>query len=195
MLPAAYALPPMPMNAPITIHGVKAVCTGIGANAERDARFTSYPLRIELAGRLGQYLAGADFTITRKHKTMLEVHCGGPWLYVKLEPGRYRAAAIREGKTATSLAWVSAKGQAKAQGRVILRFPQQGGTVSAEYLNSLRQQASAAPAEKPHLHAVMAKAEKPRPHHVLTAREIKHRHRLVAEAAKHHQAARVARSH
>lgn len=177
-LPAAHALPALPMNTAMTVHGVKAVCTGIGANAERDARFSSYPLRIELAGKLGQYLAGADFTITHKHRTMIDVRCAGPWLLVKLEPGRYRVTAKRLGKTVTSLAWASAKGQ----GRVVLRFPQQGGTVSAEYLNALRQQASAAPAEKPRVHAVAARTEKRR-HHV-----------LVAKAEKHRHAARVARS-
>ncbi len=178
-LPAAHALPALPMNKAMTVHGVKAVCTGIpGANVQRDARFSAYPLRIELAGKLGQYLAGADFTITRKHRMMMEARCAGPWLLVKLEPGRYRVTAKRLGKTATSLAWASAKGQ----GRVVLRFPQQGGAVSAEYLKSLRQQAGAAPVEKPRAPAVTARREKHR-HHVLLAKAEKHRH-----------AARMARS-
>lgn len=188
MLSAAHAMPAMPMNAVMTVHGVKAVCSGIGANAERDARFNAYPLRIELAGKLGQYLAGADFTITHKRRTLIDIRCAGPWLFVKLEPGRYRVTAKRRGKTATSLAWASAKGQ----GRVVLRFPQQGGTVSAEYLKSLRQQASAAPAETPQVHAVTK-----RKRHVptVTAEKSHHRHRLAAKTEKHRHTARVARSH
>jgi hypothetical protein len=122
--------PPLPLDTPKTMRSMEAVCTGIGQDSRDDPRWASYGLKIELAGRSGQYLGAADVTLTKDGEAVASVRCSGPWVLFKLEPGAYGVTAEIEGVSKTAKVNVSGKGQA----RVVIRFPEQGGATSPEYV-------------------------------------------------------------
>jgi len=125
---AAAASPELPMNRPTMVDGVEAVCTGIGDEAQKNPLWKAYPLKIMLAGKGGQWLTDADITVTRDGEEVVSLFCGGPWILLKLEPGRYRITGEIEGRRAGTDAVVSGKGQ----GRAILRFPDEGGEITPQ---------------------------------------------------------------
>jgi hypothetical protein len=119
----------LPMNTPTTVNGTELVCTGIGDTAQKDPRWASYPLRIEIVGKGGQWLADADITVAKDKSQLFAVHCGGPWLLAKLPAGAYQiSATLAQGGSATTKAYVKTSGQ----GRAILRFPDAGGALSSQ---------------------------------------------------------------
>lgn len=115
---AAAAPPALPMDKPTTVDGIEAVCTGIG-DAANNPLWKTYPLKIMLAGKGGEWLTDADVTVTRDGKPVVSVFCGGAWILLKLQPGRYHLDGVIEGHSAATDAVVPAKGQ----GRAVLRFP------------------------------------------------------------------------
>lgn len=123
------AAPNLPLNAPTPINGIETVCTGIGDDAQHDARWDAYPLKIVFAGKGGQWVTDADVTITQDGKDVLSVHCSGPWLLAKVAAGQYRITGVLEGQSAAANAIAPATGQ----GRVILRFPNAGGAISPQH--------------------------------------------------------------
>ena len=116
------AAPPLPFDSPVSMRQMEAVCTGIGADARNDPRWPTYPLRIELVGRAGEYLGQALVSLTQNNEAIISVRCGGPWLLMKVPPGAYDVSALVENVTKTGRVTVPATGQ----GRIVLRFPELG---------------------------------------------------------------------
>jgi hypothetical protein len=116
------AASPLPFDSPVSMRAMEAVCTGIGADARNDPRWPSYPLKIELVGRAGEYLGQAEVTLTRNNEAVIGVRCGGPWLLLRLPPGAYDVSAQVENVTKTGRVTVPMTGQ----GRLVLRFPELG---------------------------------------------------------------------
>jgi len=116
------AAPPLPFDSPVSMRQMEAVCTGIGADARNDPRWPTYPLRIELVGRAGEYLGQALVSLTQNNEAVISVRCGGPWLLMRLPPGAYDVSAEVENVTKTGRVTVPATGQ----GRIVLRFPELG---------------------------------------------------------------------
>jgi len=114
--------PPLPFDSPVSMRAMEAVCTGIGADARNDPRWPSYPLRIDLVGRAGEYLGQAEVTLLQNAEAIISVRCGGPWLLLRLPPGAYDVTAVVENVSKTGRVTVPATGQ----GRLILRFPELG---------------------------------------------------------------------
>lgn len=112
-------------DTPSQIGTVEAVCTGIGLDARQNPLWQTYPLKIEVAGRGGQYLGDVHVTLSRDNQPIASLICSGPWILFKTTPGRYRVEAWLDGRTASSSAFVPNSGQ----GRIILRFPDLGGAV------------------------------------------------------------------
>lgn len=110
---------------PAQIGEVETVCTGVGLSVRQNPVWAAYPLKIEIAGRGGQYLADIRLTLSRKDKIVAAVTCDGPWVLFKTAPGVYRVEVSAEGQTASSNAYAPALGQ----GRIIIRFPMLGGDV------------------------------------------------------------------
>lgn len=127
------ASPPVPADQvialkpdlPVKVGAVEAVCTGAGLDARQNPAWEAYPLKIEVAGRGGQYLGDIRLTLRRKADLVAAVTCDGPWVLFKAAPGAYRVEVETEGQTASSNAYVPATGQ----GRIILRFPMLGAEV------------------------------------------------------------------
>ncbi len=101
---------------------MEAVCTGIGADARNDPRWPTYPLRIELVGRAGEYLGAAEVSLSQNAEAIISVRCSGPWLLLRLPPGNYDVTASVENISKTSRVTVPMTGQ----GRLVLRFPELG---------------------------------------------------------------------
>ncbi|MDR3525914.1 MAG: hypothetical protein P4L57_01455 [Rhizomicrobium sp.] len=141
VLAALLALPAgaqtvLPLNQPTTMGDVTAVCTGVGSDQDSHTEWLAYPLKIMVVGKDGQYLADADVTIAQGRKTVADVHCEAPWILAQLAPGRYRVTARYNGQSVAQTATAPTHGQ----GRVILRFPNRGGAVSAEHAEAVKEQ-------------------------------------------------------
>lgn len=109
----------LPDGQPASINGVQAVCTGVTSDSRMNPAWNDYSLRLEFAGRGGQYLGDETVNISG-HGENLSVHCGGPWVLMMLPPGAYRVSADVAGagqKTVT----------VHVPGQVVVRFPDAGG--------------------------------------------------------------------
>lgn len=120
--PAPTELTP---DKPVKVGDVEVVCTGVGLEARQNAAWESYPLKVEIAGRGGQFLGDVQLSISQGGRSIASVTCGGPWLLFRLAAGKYQVDGETEGKAASSSALVPAVGQA----RIILRYPELGGAI------------------------------------------------------------------
>jgi hypothetical protein len=115
----------LPFDQPASVDGIETVCTGVSLEARQNPSWQAYGLKVEVAGKGGQYLGDVTVRVSKDGKPVLAAVCGGPWILFKLPPGRYRIDAAEEGQTAASAAFVPNAGQ----GRIILRFPTLGNEV------------------------------------------------------------------
>jgi len=114
-------LPAFPLNTPMSMRAIEAVCTGVSLDERDDPRWASYPLRVEVVNSTGEYLSDEQVTLTKNGEALATVNCAGPWVLFKLAPGSYRVSADIAGISKESNVNVSGTGQA----RVILRFAEQ----------------------------------------------------------------------
>ena len=110
--------PPFPIDTPMSMRAIEAVCTGISSDARADPRWAAYPLRIEVVGAGGEFLGDAQVTLSKGDEALAAVNCGGPWVLFKVMPGAYGVSAEVQGVTKTARVNVAGSGQA----RVVLRF-------------------------------------------------------------------------
>jgi hypothetical protein len=116
------------VDTPAMVDGVNAVCTGIGTNAREDPRWQSFPLRIEISGKHGQYLGDAVVNVKGPGiDDELMVRCSGPWVLVDVPAGRYTVmtSAGHDGPTRTATVNVG-----ETQKRLVMNFANLGGEVS-----------------------------------------------------------------
>ena len=118
----------LPLDTPTTIDGVETVCTGVAVDPADMPRWNKYPLKVVVAGKNGQFLAGEEVSVSQGGRKLVSATCDGPWLLFKLSPGEYRVSATLDGKTVDAVAHVPKTGQ----GRIALRFPAVGGAVSPQ---------------------------------------------------------------
>lgn len=112
----------LPDGQSMDINGVQTACTGVSSEARMNPEWKDYSLRLEFAGRGGQYLGDVNVNVTGNGHD-LSVHCAGPWVLMMLPPGTYRVAsnvADAGEKTVT----------VHVPGRTIVRFPDAGGAIS-----------------------------------------------------------------
>lgn len=103
--------------------GIAALCTGIGADTQNDARANGFAMRIEFVGRTGQYLANARVKLaTLAGKPLAHVQCPGAWLLFQMAPLKLHLTATLQGHTRRTTAFALEGGT-----RVILRFPEIAG--------------------------------------------------------------------
>jgi hypothetical protein len=112
----------LPLDEPTIVGGVDLACTGIGDEAQTDPRWRAYPIRVEFAGGTGQYLGDATLTLLDESGApVFIVTCNGPWILLKLPPGKHRVtAAVAGAASRTETLTVPATGQARA----VIRFPE-----------------------------------------------------------------------
>ena len=93
----------------------------VGADAREEllAKEKEYNLKIVVAERSGDYLAGVKVVIESARKEpVLDTTMEGPILLAKLAPGTYTIRAVNDGQTLTRTVTVPAQGL----GRVDLRW-------------------------------------------------------------------------
>jgi hypothetical protein len=114
---------PMPMDNPISVDGVDTVCTGIGDEAQHDARWLAYPIRVEFSNGGAQYLSGAHVVLSAVGgKTLAAVDCDGPWVLFKVGPGNYKVTATLTSQPGGEPRSATFSPPAKGQKRVVLQF-------------------------------------------------------------------------
>jgi len=106
---------------PVSIAGGTATCSGIGLSDQDKADAAGYPVALKVVGGYGQWLGDEDFTVSGKNMQQASVHCEGPWLLMKLDPGRYRATIAVPGAAPKTVAF-----DVPQSGRrdVVVRFPE-----------------------------------------------------------------------
>lgn len=107
------------------VGSLEVVCTGIGLDARENPDWSAYPLKVEFAGRGGQYLGDVHVTLSQHGVAVAAISCSGPWVLFRLSAGKYRIDANIEGRSVSSAAIVPVSGQS----RVILRYPDLGGEI------------------------------------------------------------------
>jgi hypothetical protein len=111
----------VPMDAPITMGSVEAVCTGIGS-AKDDPRWAAYPIRVEFSNGGAQYLSGAHVKLSNAaHQPLADFDCLGSWVLLKLASGTYSVTATIDGSKAKAKS-ATFQPPAKGQKRVVLQF-------------------------------------------------------------------------
>ena len=118
------------MDTPTMVGGTMAVCTGVGLGAREDPRWRDYGLRVEIAGKGGQYLGDAIVEVKgRGLNDELMLRCGGPWVLVDVPAGGYEVTVHNghDGPTRTAHVRVG-----DTQRRLVMHFPNAGGEVTQQ---------------------------------------------------------------
>jgi hypothetical protein len=130
----------IPLDETAMVGGVNAMCTGAGLNSRQEAVMNGFPLRVEIAGRDGQYLGDQAVEITGENMGgEIAVYCKGPWVLFDVPAGQYTVTTFAEhssgndGLAKTATVNVGAGGQ----GRLVMHFPDLGGAVSRQQVATL----------------------------------------------------------
>jgi hypothetical protein len=110
----------LPDGQAMDINGVQTVCTGVTSDTRMNPEWKNYSLRLEFAGRDGQYLGDESVNVSGSGEN-LSVHCGGPWVLMMLPPGTYHVATdvTNAGHKDVTV---------HVPGHVVVRFPNAGGS-------------------------------------------------------------------
>jgi hypothetical protein len=123
---AARAQEKLPEDTPKAIDGVETVCDGITIANRNDPKWRAYSLRLEMAGKGGQYLGGETVRVNG-NEIEVSVQCQGPWVLMKLPAGSYHVAAdVPDAGHKEMNVLVPARGQKI----VLFSFPNAGGEIT-----------------------------------------------------------------
>ena len=75
---------------PMDVNGVQSVCTGVTSDTRMNPEWKNYSLRLEFAGKAGQYLG--DETVNAATEKSVPYIARGPWVLMMLPPGTYHVA-------------------------------------------------------------------------------------------------------
>jgi hypothetical protein len=103
-------------------NGIRYACTGVGAEAREDPRWPAYPAKLVFATADGGYLGDVAVRVNDSAGTpIFEARCLTPWLFVQLDPGKYRIDIVaRQAYRQTVEMTVGGSGQSER----VVRFPQ-----------------------------------------------------------------------
>jgi hypothetical protein len=123
---AAFAAEKLTEDMPQAIDGIETVCDGITIDNRNDPKWRAYPLRMEFAGKGGQYLGGQTVNV-KGQELDVSVTCQGPWVLMKLPAGSYHVSAdVPDAGHKEMNVRVPARGQHIA----MFSFPNAGGEVT-----------------------------------------------------------------
>ena len=123
---AALAAEKLIEDTPKAIEGIETVCDGITIANRNDPKWRAYSLRMEFAGKGGQYLGGETVSV-KGEELEVSVTCQGPWVLMKLPAGSYHISAdVPDAGHKEMNVRVSANGQHVA----MFSFPNAGGEVT-----------------------------------------------------------------
>jgi hypothetical protein len=111
---------------PKAIDGIETACDGTTIANRNDPKWRAYSLRLEFAGKGGQYLGGETVTV-KGGEIDLSVQCQGPWVLMKLPAGSYHVSAdVPDAGHKEMNVRVPARGQQV----VLFSFPNAGGEIT-----------------------------------------------------------------
>jgi hypothetical protein len=110
----------------VMIDGIETVCTGTSLANRLNPKWRSYTLRVEFAGKGGQYLGNEQIRVTG-NEFDASVQCQGPWLLMKLPSGSYHIAADVD---AAGHKEADVRVPARGQRVLLMSFPNAGGEVT-----------------------------------------------------------------
>jgi hypothetical protein len=113
---------PLPMDNPVNLNGIEAVCTGIGS-AQDNPAWKAYPIRVEFSNGGAQYMAGAHLTLSGAGKQIASFDCSGSWVLFKLPKGSYKISATILDQANLGEHSATFSPPASGQKRVIIQFP------------------------------------------------------------------------
>jgi hypothetical protein len=97
--------------------GVEFVSGGVGLDESKalQAARSQWPLSLRFTGRNAEYLADVHVQIVDAHgASVLDTTSRGPYMLVRVRPGRYTVHASHDGVDKTSAVTVSSNGSARA---------------------------------------------------------------------------------
>ena len=112
----------LPMDAPVTMGNVTAVCTGVGS-AKDDPKFAAYPIRLEFSNGGAQFVANEHVKLMNNTGAVLaEFDCQGPWVLLQMPKGLYSVTATQPDATHGPKT-VKFEPPATGQRRIGIQFP------------------------------------------------------------------------
>ena len=123
---AALAAEKLTEEMPKAIDGIETVCDGVTIANRNDPKWRAYSLRMEFAGKGGQYLGGETVNV-KGEEIDVSVTCQGPWVLMKLPAGSYHLSAdVPDAGHKEMDVRVPASGQHVA----LFSFPNAGGEIT-----------------------------------------------------------------
>jgi hypothetical protein len=123
---ASLAQENLAADMPKAIDGIETVCDGTTIANRNDPKWRAYSLRLEFAGKGGQYLGGETVSV-KGDEIDVTVQCQGPWVLMKLPAGSYHVSAdVPDAGHKEMNVRVPASGQQV----VVFSFPNAGGEIT-----------------------------------------------------------------
>ena len=106
-----------------SIGGIDVACTGVGQTKDLP-KWTAYPVKLEFADPKGAYYADEEVTVAEgKGAALLDVTCDGPWLLLKLPPGKAFKIEARLQQSGVAPKDATVKAPSHGQATFVLTFP------------------------------------------------------------------------
>jgi hypothetical protein len=84
----------VPLDQTATAGDIEVGCTGIGSDQRDNPSWKSFPVKVMFAGPGGEYLGDEILSVsTAGGRHLATVSCEGPWILLRLAPGRYTVTA------------------------------------------------------------------------------------------------------
>lgn len=112
----------LPMDAPVKLGGITAVCTGVGS-AKDDPQFAAYPIKLEFSNGGAQFVSNENVKLMNNTGALVtEFDCQGPWVLLELPKGTYSVTATQPDATRGPKT-VKFDTPATGQKRIEIQFP------------------------------------------------------------------------
>jgi len=99
MLTLATNAAVLPMDAPVKMGAVTAVCGGVGSDKD-NGQWNAYPIKLEFSNAGGQFVSNEHVKLMNVTGAMLaEFDCMGPWVLLQLPKGTYSATVTQPDAT------------------------------------------------------------------------------------------------
>ncbi len=113
----------VPLDQETTVGDVGVGCTGIGQTKD-DPKWAAYPVKLEFADAQHALLANETVRVSGpKGAVLAEVSCEGPWLLLKLPPGKRYSVEARLAEQTAAPQTATVRAPAHGQATFVLTFP------------------------------------------------------------------------
>ena len=126
-LPAKADPTPVQLNGEATLGGIGVACTGIGQSKDLP-KWLAYPVKLVFADPKGLLLADVIVAVAdAKGAPLLEMHCAGPWVLLKLPPRTAYKVEARLTQPGPAPRTATIKAPTQGQATFVITFPDAQG--------------------------------------------------------------------